>query len=123
MYVSFWNKYFPVVRILMKRSVDSEQALGFNSIDFERSGTGRKAVQKFIIEFIDGKLTGLIKNNLFAQSLAAMLIEDDVTRNLLLQNNYEFSFNTKSELHIKNIKKQEQHLEEGTNTEQDSALV
>jgi len=33
-----------------------------------------------------------------------MLIEDDVTGNLLLQDDYEFSFNTKFELHIKNIK-------------------
>jgi len=74
-YASVWNKYFPVVRILMKRSVDSEQTLNFNSIDFEKSGKGRKTVQKFIIEFMDGKLTGMIKNNLLAQSLAAMLIE------------------------------------------------
>jgi len=101
----------------MKRSVDSEQTLGFNRIDFERSGKGHKTVQKFNIEFIDGKLTSLIRNNLFAQSLAALLIEDDVTRNLLLQDNYEFSFNTKFELHIKNIKKREQHLREEINTD------
>jgi hypothetical protein len=120
-FASVLKKYFPVVRILMKKSVDSEQTLGFDSTDFDRSGKGRKTVQKFNIEFIDGKLTSLIRNNLFAQGLAALLMEDDITRNLLLQANYEFSFNTKFELRIKNIKKQEQHLKEEINTEQDSA--
>ena len=50
----------------MKKSVDSKQIHSFNSLDFERSGKGRKIIQKFNIEFIDGKLTNLIKNNLFA---------------------------------------------------------
>ena len=104
----------------MKRSVESEQTLGFNSVDFERSENGRKTVHKFVIEFIDGKLVTLIKDNLLARTLAALLTEDDITGHLLLQNNYEFNFNTKFELRIKNIKKHEQHLQEEINTEQDS---
>ena|SRR5690242_12470138 len=111
MYTYIWNKYFPVIRILMKRSTNAEQMLELNRIDFERSGKGRKAVLKFEIAFIDEKPTGMIRDNQLAQSLASMLMEDDTTKELLLQNNYEFSFDTKFQLHIKSIKKQEVPLQ------------
>jgi hypothetical protein len=62
-YTYIWNKYFPVIRVLMKRSADTEQTLELNRIDFERSGKGRKAVYKFNIEFTNGKLTGMIRDN------------------------------------------------------------
>jgi len=118
MYTYIWNKYFPVVRILMKRSADTEQMLDLNRIDFERQEKGRKGVYKFNIEFIDGKLTGVIRNNQLAQSLASILMEDDITKELLLQNNYEFSFNTKFQLHIKNTKKQQVDSQQEINTEE-----
>lgn len=123
MYTFIWNKYFPVIRILMKRSADTEQMLELNRIDFERTGKGRKAVYKFNIEFTDGKLTGMIRDNPLAQGLASVLMEDDVTKELLLQNNYEFSFDTKFQLHIKNIKKQQEPLQEEVIDEETSLPV
>jgi hypothetical protein len=112
MYTYVWNKYFPVIRILMKRSAIAEQTLSINRIDFERLGKGRKAVYKLNIEFINGKPTTMLGDNQLAQSLASVLMADDFTSQLLLQHNYEFSFDTKFQLHIKNIKKQEVHLQE-----------
>jgi hypothetical protein len=108
MYTYIWNKYFPVIRILMKRSADAEQMLELNRIDFERTGKGRKAVYKFDIAFVDGKLTGMIRDNPLAQGLASVLMENDITKELLLQNNFEFSFDTKFQLHIKNVKKEQE---------------
>jgi len=108
MYTYIWNKYFPVIRILVKRSANAEQMLDFNRIDFERSGKGRKAVYKFNIEFVNGRPTAMIMDNELAQTLASILMEDDITKVLLLQNNYEFNFTTKFQLHIKNLKKQPQ---------------
>jgi hypothetical protein len=94
----------------MKRSANAEQMLDINRIDFERLGKGRKAAYKFNIEFINGKPAAMLGDNQLAQNLASVLMENDVTKELLLQNNYEFSFDTKLQLHIKNIKKQEVHL-------------
>jgi hypothetical protein len=118
MYSYIWNKYFPVIRILMKRSADAEQMLNLNRIDFERIGKGRKAVFKFNIEFINGRLTGMIKENELAQTLATALMNDEVTKALLLQHNYEFSFNTKFQLYIKNIEKQQEDTPEEINVEE-----
>jgi hypothetical protein len=117
MYDSIWNKYFPVVKILMKKSANSEQILDFNSIDFEHIGKGRKAGYKFSIEFIDGKLNNNFSNNELAASLVSELMEDSATNALLSVNNYEFSFNTKFQLSIKNTGRYRNDSKEEINQE------
>ena len=112
MYNSIWNKYFPVVKILMKKSVNSEQILQFSNIDFEHLGKGRKADYKFNITFIDGKFNNNLSKNELAASLAAVLMIDATTNALLLLNNYEFSFTPKFQLSIKHTGKHSDHLEE-----------
>jgi len=123
MYTYIWKKYFPVIRILVKRSANAEQMLDLNRIDFERSGKGRKAVYKFNIEFINGKTTTILGDNQLTQTLVSLLMEDDITKELLLQNNYEFNLDTKFQLHIKNIKKLEENLQEEVNVEEPSLPV
>jgi len=118
MYTYLWNKYFPVIRILMKRSADTEQMLDLNRIDFEPMGKGSKALYKFNIKFINGKLANILNNNKLAEALVSLLMEDEVTKALLLQNDYEFSFNTKFQLHIKNIKKHQDDSTEEINVEE-----
>ncbi|HEY6979065.1 MAG TPA: hypothetical protein VH396_22370 [Chitinophagaceae bacterium] len=117
MFASIWSKYFPVVKILMKKSANSDQVLDFNSIDFERLGKARKAGYKFNIEFVDGKLSNNFGNNELAASLVTELREDTTTNALLSMNNYEFSFNTRLQLSIKNTGKQKDHSEEEINRE------
>ena len=112
MYASIWSKYFPVVKILMKKSVNSEQILQFSGIDFEHLGKGRKADYKFNIIFIDGKLNNNFSKNELAASLIAELMSDATTNALLLVNNYEFSFTPKFQLSIKNTEKHRDHSEE-----------
>jgi hypothetical protein len=107
----------------VKRSANAEQMLDLNRIDFERSGKARKAVYKFNIEFINGEPTTMIRDNQLAQTFASALMEDDVTKELLSQNNYEFSLTTKFQLHIKKIKKQQAYLQEEINIEESSASL
>ena len=102
MYSHIWNKYLPIIRILMKRSATGDQVLDLNRIDFERAGSGRKAGYKFTIEFINGKVSNMISSNDLAQALATVLMEDEVIRQLLQQNNYEIGLTTKFKLNIKN---------------------
>jgi len=112
MYASIWNKYFPVVKILMKKSVNAEQILDFSSIDFERAGKGNKTSYKFNFEFVEGKLNSDLSKNELASSLATELMDDTTTNALLLVNNYVFSFNTKFQLSIKNTGKYRDDAEE-----------
>ena len=93
----------PIIRILMKKSISEEQVLDLNRIDFERAGTGRKAGYKFKIEFTDGKVGNVISGSTLAMHLAQVILEDDAAQEILKENNFEVSLNTKFQLTIKNI--------------------
>ena len=87
----------------MKKSVSEEQVLDLNRIDFERAGTGRKAGYKFKIEFLNGKVGNVISGSQLAMHLAQVITEDDAAQEILNQNNFEISLNTKFQLSIKNV--------------------
>ncbi len=103
MYTAIWNKYLPIIRILLKRSLANDQTLDLNRIDFERAGIGRKAGYKFTIEFRKGRVSNIISNLPLAGELATILQADDVIKNILLSNDYDFSLNTKFQLGIKAV--------------------
>ncbi|MGH2646529.1 MAG: hypothetical protein ACRDE8_03135 [Ginsengibacter sp.] len=103
MYNHIWKKYLPIIRILMKKSSGGDQVLDLNRVDFERAGTGRKAGYKFTIEFTDGKVGNVISGSALAMHLAAVIMEDDGAKQIINENNYEISLNTKFQLSIKNV--------------------
>ena len=103
MYNHIWKKYLPIIKILMKKSAAGDQVLDLNRVDFERAGTGRKAGYKFTIEFTDGKVGNVISGSALAMHLAAVILEDDGAKQIISENNYEISLNTKFQLSIKNV--------------------
>jgi len=102
MYTHIWNKYLPIIRILLKKSASGEQTLDLNRIDFERAGTGRKAGYKFTIELTNGRVANVISTSPLAMDLAAVLLEDSVVKELVRSNNYSISLNTKFQVGLKN---------------------
>ena len=103
MYTQIWNKYLPVIKILLKRSVQGVQTLDLNRIDFERAGSGRKAGYKFSIEFVRGKVANVISGSQLASELATAMLEDANIRLLLQSHNYIVSLNTKFQLTLKDV--------------------
>lgn len=87
----------------MKKSISEEQVLDLNRIDFERAGTGRKAGYKFKIDFTDGKIGNVISGSPLAMHLAQVIMEDDSSREILNEHNFEVSLNTKFQLTVKNV--------------------
>jgi hypothetical protein len=102
MYTYIWNKYLPVIRILLKKSAAGEQLLTLNREDFERAGTGRKAGYKFTIVYTDGKVGNVISGSELATHLAAAMLEDEPTKAVLRTGQFEVILNTKFQLTIKN---------------------
>ena len=100
--MQLWNKYLPVIKILLKKAISSEQVLDLNRIDFERAGIARKAGYKFSIDFNRGRVANVISGSPLASSLAAAMLEDASLRTLLQENHYSVSLNTKFQLLIKN---------------------
>jgi len=102
MYVHVWNKYLPIIKILMKKAVAGNQTLELNRIDFERAGSGRKAGYKFTIELVQGRVTNIISGSPLASDLAAALLQDPAARVILAANDFNISLNTKFQLSIEN---------------------
>ena len=103
MYNHIWKKYLPFIRIQLKRSASGDQLLDLNRIDFERAGTGRKAGYKFNIIFNNGRVGNIISSSPLAVHLASVMLEDDATKAILKDNQYEISLNTKFQLTTKNL--------------------
>ena len=100
-YTQVWNKYLPVIRILLKRSATEEQSLGLNRIDFEKGSRTRKPTCSFNIELVNGRLSTIIQS-VPAKELITAMLDDDVTKSLLRQNTYAISLNSDFQLKIKN---------------------
>ena len=98
MYNHIWKKYLPFINIHLKKSANGEQVLTLNRVDFERAGTGRKAGYKFTIEFTNGRVSNVISNSPLATNLAAVMLENDATKNILRRGSYTISLNTRFQL-------------------------
>jgi len=101
MYIQVWNKYLPIIKILIKRAVTGDQTLDMNRSDFERAGCARKSGYKFTIEFKKGRVDNVIVGFPLASNLASVLLQDETIKNLFLKNDYQVSLNTKFQLTIK----------------------
>src|SRR5882757_4015060 len=91
MFSQTWKKYIPVIAILLKRSINGEQALKMNHTDFERAAGGRKIKFSFSnLQLNDGRLNTMAKHTPIVKELAQVLQEHELTRGLLRDQNLEF---------------------------------
>jgi hypothetical protein len=102
MHTHAWKKYLPVIRILLKRSVSSEQAINLDRIDFERVAKSHKPLCSFSIELNKGRLSPL-GPPVAGKDLVDLLMDDSVSRDLIRQNHFGISLNSKFHLLIKNL--------------------
>jgi hypothetical protein len=103
MYTKIWDKYLPIIKILLKRAAGGDQVLNLNLTDFERAGIARKSGYKFTIQFSNGRVDNVISSVPLAKDLATALQEDPAVKSLLQQNDYHISMNPKYQLGIKFI--------------------
>lgn len=103
MYDQLWNKYLPIIKILMKRSVVEDQVLDMDTTDFARAGASRKAGYKFSLLIAKGRSDDLVSSPALAKALLAALQEQHDTRELMKQNVYQINMNAKFQLGIKFI--------------------
>ncbi len=101
MYTHIWNKYLPVIKILLKKSVAGEQKMGLNRTDFEKGNRTRKPACSFNIELTNGRFN-TISQSAAAKDLVTVLLEDEVAKPLLRKNHYKISLNSDFQLSIAN---------------------
>ena len=103
MYAYTWKKYLPVIRILLKRSADTEQTVNLNRTDFERTTKLRKPACSFAVEIVRGRFNAINNQSVPAKDLVGILQEDEAVKTLLRQHHYAISLNSDFLLSIKNI--------------------
>lgn len=102
MFLQTWNKYLPVIKILLKRSVHGEQKLDMNSIDFQKAAGGRKVKYAFKIVLTNGRIQNTDNPPPLAKSLVDALQQDETTRTFIKQSDLFFVMNNSFQLQIKN---------------------
>ena len=107
-YDALWNKYMPVIRILLKKSAMEEQVFSMNRIDFERAGSSRKSGYKFTINFMNSRPDTIFTENELVQAFVAALHDDEIIQQQLTKSNYAFTFTSKYQLQIRNLTLPEQ---------------
>jgi hypothetical protein len=105
MYTQIWNKYLPVIRILIKRAVDEDQTFQLNISDFEKSGPPRKTGFKFSIHFRNGRVDNTSSLPPIGKDLAAVLLQNPTVNELFMQNEYNVNMSSKFQLDIQCITK------------------
>ncbi|GAA4335496.1 hypothetical protein [Flaviaesturariibacter amylovorans] len=104
MYQQVWQRYLPVIRIVMKRALSSgDQVLPLNAPDFERIGLTRKSGYKFEIGLANGKLRNVIVDVPLASALAQVLLEDATVQSLIQEREFVISLSPRYELSIRHI--------------------
>lgn len=103
MYTQTWDKYLPVIRILLKRAITQEQTLQLNTSDFQKAATVRKTGPKFTIGFSNGKSDNITGLPDIAKNLSSVLLYDPAAKKLLSQHAYTISFDTKCQLILRRV--------------------
>lgn len=102
MFTQTWNKYLPIIKILLKRSVNGSQTLDMNSTDFQRAAGGRKVKYTFSFMLIKGRLQQITSPTPLAKELIVLLQADEMTRKLIRAQDFEMMMNNSFQLTIKN---------------------
>lgn len=102
MFIQTWNKYLPVIKILLKRSVNADQTLDMNQSDFQRAAGGKKVKYTFSVMVTKSRLNGAEPSTPLAKDLVSVLQQDDVANKFMRQNKIEFTMNSSFQLLIRN---------------------
>jgi|SRR5689334_2278211 len=119
MFLQIWNKYLPVIKILLKRSVNGEQKLDMNSTDFHRASGGKKVKFTFLVELVKGRGQAGESFPPIAKDLVSVLQQDSTTNRFLQQNEVEIGVNSDFQLYIKNNTPAEETSENTTKANQE----
>src|SRR5262245_42600499 len=103
MFIQTWKKYLPVIAILMKRSANGEQTLSMNHTDFERAAGGKKVKFSFSsVAVNNGRIDSTAKYTPIVKEFLQLLQENELTRLMLKDQQFEFALNNEFQLLIRN---------------------
>lgn len=111
-YTQLWKKYLPVIRLLLKKTSDSDQKLQIYKHEFVSTGAKNKLGYIFNLEIVNGK--SINKSSAIAVSfdLLNVLNENPLTAEWLKGKSVKISVNKACELTLHQIIVAEENIEE-----------
>lgn len=104
MYHRIWDKYLPIIKLLIKK--EDAQTLGLNQLDFESIGIS-KSKAPFKIKFENGRVANIIHDRPLAVELAHQLLDDEQAFDTISQKDMMLTLNTKYQLKIEPMEEAE----------------
>ena len=103
MFTETWKKYLPVIAILLKRSIKSEQSLKLDEADFTRAAGGKKLKYSFNnVKLINGRTEIDARLSPMAKEFVVALLNSDMIKLLIKNQQLEFELSSDFYLAIKN---------------------
>lgn len=100
-YLTTWNRYIPVIRLHLKRSLTEEQSFKLNITDFESAGDRGKSGYTFNLTMDNGKVTNNISGSAVARDLYEALKADEAIKAFLQERSVKISVGKSFLLSIK----------------------
>ncbi len=103
MFTETWKKYLPVIAILLKRSIKGEQSLKLDESDFTRAMGGKRLKFSFNgVKLINGRTEIDARLSPMAKEFVQALLNSDMIKLLIKNQQFEFELNSDFYLIIKN---------------------
>lgn len=110
MFSLIWNKYLPLIRILLKRAAKDDQSFQINKSDFEKISSSRKSGISFSIVFKNGRPERTSHLPVAGRDLVTILMEDPLAKELFQSNEFHISLNKKMMLDIRTVRQNTEEL-------------
>lgn len=90
-YLNLWKKYLPIIRILLKKSLNNNEELQLNRMEFETVGGRDLSGYCFNLEIKNGKVSNDISGTAVARDLYQVLNNDKMLIEFFKERRIKFS--------------------------------
>jgi hypothetical protein len=106
-YTQLWKKYLPIIRILLKKTEDSDQKLQIYKHEFVSTGAKNKLGYIFGLELVNGKAINKTNATAPAFDLLTLMNDNEAIALWLKDKSVKISVNKACELNLQLIQKAE----------------
>lgn len=100
-FLALWTKYLPVIRILLKKSINEEQQVSLGKLELQLVDNRKNANYSFNLEILKGKVENGIGGNPIGKDLFYVLSKDSMVSNFMNDKNIMIQMTRTAQLTFK----------------------
>jgi hypothetical protein len=100
-YLTLWTKYLPVIRILLKRSINEEQQVSLGKMELQSVDNRKNANYSFNLAIAKGKVENNIGTAAISKDLFSVLSQDSVVSSFMNDKNITIQMTRTAQLTLK----------------------